>query len=383
MLGLAVGIAPVASADTARAHSGNPGAHQLIDSDASPGATCSYDAVAGSLIRIDARAPRVYAVDTSQGVDEQIVGARGRLQRRPTPGDAWDTVAWGPAWIATATDVVSPFADSVHFAPWRPGDYRVQWVLTWYGIGGVRTGLAIHEVDRYGLRLGDRLSAGVARQFCSASRTGSPSLLVRHGPRRDANVALTFDFGGRVGDSVSVVRWLVSNDVPATIFATGNTGSGTAAGRRVLAIASQHPDLIVVGNHSWSHPDLTTLTTGEIVAELRNADAAIAPLYGRTSMPWFRPPFGRSNQHVLAAVGSAGWSISVLWDVATDDFRAPSDGGPTPDELVHEVLSRARNGSIVVMHLGGYATREALPGIIEGLRDAGLTPVTVQALLGL
>lgn len=381
-LGVAGGLTTPASADTGRAHSGRTGAHQLIDTDTSPGATCNYDAVSGSLGWIEARAPRVYAVDATAGTDVQQVGARGRLQRRATPADAWVTVASGPSEHATATDAASPFTLPVRFAPRRPGDYRVQWVLTWYGPKGNQTGSAIHEVDRYGLHLGAGLSLGVAKQFCAASRRGSPSVLVRHGPRHDPNVALTFDFGGRVGDAVSIMRWLTANDVPATLFPTGSSSSGTA-GHRVLDIAAEHPELFVVGNHSWSHPDFRTLTAGQIAAELRDAEAAVAPLSGRTTKPWFRPPYGGYDEDVLAAVGSAGWSLTVVWDTVTDDYLAPADGGPTPAELVQEVLGHARNGSIVIMHLGGYATREALPEIVAGLRGRGFTLVTLETLLGM
>jgi peptidoglycan/xylan/chitin deacetylase (PgdA/CDA1 family) len=55
--------------------------------------------------------------------------------------------------------------------------------------------------------------------------------------------------------------------------------------------------------------------------------------------------------------------------------------GPTADEIVEKVLARAQGGSIVLMHLGGYETYEALPRVVEGLRDSGFVLVTLDELV--
>ena len=73
----------------------------------------------------------------------------------------------------------------------------------------------------------------------------------------------------------------------------------------------------------------------------------------------------------------------MRWDVTTNDYIPRSLGGPTPAELVAEVLSKAHGGSIVVLHLNGPSTLAALPGIVSGLRAKGLEPVTLQRLLRL
>ena len=73
----------------------------------------------------------------------------------------------------------------------------------------------------------------------------------------------------------------------------------------------------------------------------------------------------------------------MRWDVVTTDYLPQSQGGPTTQELIDQVLTHVRDGSIVIMHLGGYQTLDALPAIIQGLRDRGLQPVTLASLLGL
>ncbi|MCU0483977.1 MAG: polysaccharide deacetylase family protein [Chloroflexi bacterium] len=197
-------------------------------------------------------------------------------------------------------------------------------------------------------------------------------------------MALTFDMGGRVGDALAIVTWLVEHETPATIFMTGAMAenANTDAGRQVLATIEANPGLLALGNHSYSHPDFRTLKRAQMLDELRRTEAAIAPHCSQDPRPLFRPPYGGSNANVLVGVGAAGYSWTVMWDVDTIDWRPVRDGGPTTDQVVAKVLDNARGGSIVLMHLGGYHTYGALPRIVEGLAAAGLEPVTLDTMLG-
>ena len=210
------------------------------------------------------------------------------------------------------------------------------------------------------------------------------STLVAHGPRTGNAVALTFDMGGRVGDGLAIIDWLVDNDVHASVFMTGAMAASenTDAGRRVLAIIDQHPDLFSLGNHSYTHRDFRDLTAAEIADELRRTESAIAPYCAQRLEPFFRPPGGGYDADVLVAVGAAGYRSTITWDVDTIDWRpiANDPPGPTAEQMVAKVLANARGGSIVLMHLGGYETLEALPAIVDGLRSAGFDLVTLDEL---
>ncbi len=182
--------------------------------------------------------------------------------------------------------------------------------------------------------------------------------------------------------ALSIVQWLVAHRVHATIFATGAAAS-TSAGHAVLALVAAHPDLFVLGNHSWSHADFRTLSAAQIADELHRTDELLAALVGRSTKPLFRPPYGGQDARVRSAVGAAGWSRTVTWDVDTIDWKPVADGGPTTADIVAKVRERATNGSIVLMHLGGYHTLEALPGVLDAVAANSLTPVTLRTLLGL
>ena len=83
-----------------------------------------------------------------------------------------------------------------------------------------------------------------------------------------------------------------------------------------------------------------------------------------------------------AGVGAAGWSTMVMWDVDMIDWRPEADGGPTAADMQAKLLANAKGGSIVLMHLGGYNTLEALPGILAATATLGLQPVTMTEMLG-
>jgi peptidoglycan/xylan/chitin deacetylase (PgdA/CDA1 family) len=209
-----------------------------------------------------------------------------------------------------------------------------------------------------------------------------PAAVISHGARGTDQVALTFDLGGRLDPAIDIMTWLVDREVHATIFPTGGTASTTAVGRQVLEMVRDHPELFGLGNHSWDHPSFTELTAAQMADQLDRTEAAIAALVGRTTRPWFRPPFGSWNAAVRDGVGAAGWSSIIMWDVDTIDWRPTAEGGPSAADIVAKVLANAQGGSIVLMHLGGYNTLEALSGIVSGLEDRGLRPVTLDEMLG-
>lgn len=135
--------------------------------------------------------------------------------------------------------------------------------------------------------------------------------------------------------------------------------------------------LFEIGNHSWAHPDFTTLTQDELSAEILQANDMYYQLTGNT-LHLFRLPGGAFNDLALGMIAYHGM-VTIQWDVVTGD--------PVPDNhaenIVRIVMQRVQNGSIIVMHANGrgWHTAEALPGMIQQLRQAGYQLVTVSELL--
>ena len=220
----------------------------------------------------------------------------------------------------------------------------------------------------------------------------TPSAVYRSIPGAGADVALTFDMGGRLDPALQIMTLLVANKVCATIFPTGAM-SQTAIGQQVLAIIRAHPELFEVGNHTMHHCDLvrgglgspTTApcaggppTAAFIRKELTDAAAILKAGTGQDPVPYWRPPYGSYNQAVLNAAGSVGYTKTLLWDIDTIDWKPISDGGPNAQQIATKVVGGAVNGSVVLMHLGGYETLDALKLMIPRLRQRGFSLTSIS-----
>jgi len=217
------------------------------------------------------------------------------------------------------------------------------------------------------------------------------SVVYRRVSTDDREIALTFDMGGRLTPALAIMKRLVIDRVCATIFPTGASAS-TTQGKAVMAMIKAYPYLFEVGNHTQNHCNLrdggggaacptSPPTTGRIQKELLDAEAVVKDLSGRVGIPYWRPPYGAYDTRVRTAAAAVGFSKTIMWDIDTIDWKRTEDGGPSAASMATKVVTNARTGSIVLMHLGGYDTFDALPTMVSRLRAANLEPSTISALL--
>ncbi len=218
-------------------------------------------------------------------------------------------------------------------------------------------------------------------------------------PSAAGRVALTFDMGGRMTPAVKILQLLVTNRVCATLFPTGSI-SRTVEGQAALAVIKAHPELFELGNHTMHHCDLVRggggapgaadagycgllepgPTEAEVKQELTDGQYWINYYTGLSTRAMWRAPYGVSNATVRGWAAEVGWTKHVDWDIDTIDWRPIADGGPTAQSMTVKVVNGATSGSIVLMHLGGYQTLDALQSMIDGLRSRGFTLTTVSDL---
>lgn len=207
-------------------------------------------------------------------------------------------------------------------------------------------------------------------------------------PGAGKKVAFTLDMGGRLDPALGIVNYLIDNQVCTTFFPTGAMAN-TAEGRQVMALIAQHPELFEVSNHTTHHCDLVVggggsptaapcnraMTRTFIRTELTSAETVLEGLAGRPNNPYWRPPYGSHNASVREAAASVGYTKTVMWNRDTIDWRPDT----TTTQIVNRVVSPLPpNGTIVLAHLGGYRTLDALPSIVRTLRANGYTLTTVS-----
>ena len=200
--------------------------------------------------------------------------------------------------------------------------------------------------------------------------------VIRHGPRKTREIALTFDAcssRGRGKLDTAVAGVLLRTRTPATVFLGGKWAKDVARALRGLASDS----LIEFGNHAYMHPHLLTLSDDSIRQELRKAQRAIKGVVGKKPV-LFRAPYGEVDGRVAAVAESLGLTV-IEYDLPSGD----PDSLLSEQAIVRYVSSMARGGSIIVMHINtrGWHTADALPEIIANLRRKGYTFVTVSRLI--
>lgn len=129
-----------------------------------------------------------------------------------------------------------------------------------------------------------------------------------------------------------------------------------------------------IGNHSATHPHMSTLSPEEIRAELTRTNKRIKELTGQDPL-LFRPPFGDYNNTLIKTVEELGM-FTIQWDVDSLDWQDLS-----AEEITRRVLDQVRPGSIVLFHNNALHTPEALPTIIEKLQAEGYQIVPVSELI--
>lgn len=215
--------------------------------------------------------------------------------------------------------------------------------------------------------------------------------IIRSVPSASGRIALTFDMGGRLTPAMSIVRFLLLERVCTTFFPTADAAK-TTEGRAVMALIGAHPELFELGNHTYHHCNLrdgggawsgcpaTRPSDAFAASELTRADVTYRYLSGLRSAPYWRPPYGAVDSRLVRAAAAAGYPDAMLWSIDTIDWRPIADGGPTAGATITKVTTGATPGGIVLMHLGGFTTRDALPGMLQGLGAKGYRPTSVSGL---
>lgn len=198
-----------------------------------------------------------------------------------------------------------------------------------------------------------------------------PFVVTSHIDGDAPKVALTFDDGGSSYRVNQILDILKLYGVPCTFFLNGNWVENNAElAQRIWSEGHE------IANHSYSHPAFTSLGKDEMENEIASVEAVVKSSTGQPIKKYFRPPYGDYNSIVADTVKDAGYKAIILWDIDTRDWS-----GVSAQTMINRVLNQVTSGSIVLFHLHGRNTADAIAEIIPNLKAQGYILTTISNML--
>jgi peptidoglycan/xylan/chitin deacetylase (PgdA/CDA1 family) len=174
-------------------------------------------------------------------------------------------------------------------------------------------------------------------------------------------VALTFDDGPSRTQTGGLLDYLLSENIKVVFFVLGSLVA-TAEGK--LLVQRAHAEGHLIGNHSYTHPDLTKLSRTKVESELRRTHDLIVAIAGECTL--FRPPYGAANATVRSVATQLGYQ-TVLWNVDTLDWKM------SDNRWVNHAINqiKSRSNCTVLNHDIHPTTVSRVPGFVKRIRDLG------------
>lgn len=187
--------------------------------------------------------------------------------------------------------------------------------------------------------------------------------------REEKLVSISFDCAWGVDHTDDILKALRVGEVQATWF-------------MVEFWVDKYPEYVKkideagheIGTHSATHSYMSKQNAEEIRLELSTSSKEIENITGK-KVELFRPPYGDYDDELISTAAEEGY-YSIQWDVDSLDWRDLS-----ATDIAMRVINSVKNGSIILMHNNGLHTAEAVPIIIETLKNRGYTFVPIGELI--
>ncbi|RUT43797.1 delta-lactam-biosynthetic de-N-acetylase [Paenibacillus anaericanus] len=213
----------------------------------------------------------------------------------------------------------------------------------------------------------------------SINEEGFKSIVDKHGAvflgdTTRKEMFLTFDNGYENGYTPAILDTLKAKKVPAIFFVTGHYVKDQPALVKRMAIEGH-----LIGNHSWSHPDMSTISDAKIKEELESVKQGVTAITGNSEMTYLRPPRGIFNERTLRVTKELGYT-NVFWSAAYKDWDVKAQKGSS--YAFQKVVSQFHPGAVLLLHSISADNTEALGAIIDEARRQGYQFKSLNQLHG-
>lgn len=185
-------------------------------------------------------------------------------------------------------------------------------------------------------------------------------------------IAMTFDDGPHPENTPRLLDMLRARNIKATFYVIGRSVNMYPQIVRRMA-AEGHE----IGNHTWTHRNLTALSNTSIRIEMDRTRDVIISACGVTPRT-MRPPYGALRDSQRAWIFKEYGYPTIMWSVDPKDWQRPG-----VSVVASRILDNTRNGSIVLAHDLHKTTVDAMPETLDGLLRRGFQFVTVSQMLSL
>lgn len=204
---------------------------------------------------------------------------------------------------------------------------------------------------------------------CVAMGEGSRILPIYSVETPEKKVAITFNCAWSAKDIPDILAILEKYEAKASFFILGQWAKDNPDAVKMIAKAGHE-----IGTHSNTHPDMAKISMDEARQELLRSCEHIENAGGGKAV-LFRAPSGSYSSELVKTASEMGFT-TIQWDVDSRDWKDKTAG-----EMVESVTKNVGKGSIVLFHSGKANTLEALPQILEILKNGGYEFVKVSDLI--
>ena len=204
------------------------------------------------------------------------------------------------------------------------------------------------------------------------SLAGNNDIFFKNGSRDEKLIALTFDDGPHPKETHEILDILDKYKVKGTFFVVGKHANWYS--EPLIRAAKEGHE---IGNHTFSHPDITNLSKGDIKKEIKECEETLVKLTGKKPS-LFRPPYGSYSKDKLGEIAKeCGYKIILWTTIDARDWKNPPSA-----QISNTIINKVQNGDIILLHdYGTENTVEALNVIIPTLMERGYKFVTVSELI--
>lgn len=206
-------------------------------------------------------------------------------------------------------------------------------------------------------------------------RVPPPSGIITQLPDLGNLIALTVDDGTSSDVVAAYAKLCRDTGFRITLFPNGINRSWTdnAAALQPMVESGQ----IQIGNHTWSHPDITTLSPAALANEItRNADF-LRNTFGVTGAPFFRPPYGRRTPGTDRVAADLGYPTVVMWSGTIGDSRIVTEA-----DVIASASQSFQPRAIVLCHANQQVVPRTFPQLVDIVAKRNLRTVTLGDVYG-